>query len=892
MASLEQLQMLDDEETSTSSSEEEEEEAGIRGTASKNVLPDVGSSSERLMANAAGKSSFIAKPDRAVATSNGGDGGTKQVKPGPKSSSAPQQKKRIRLSLGGAFKATDTGAQRVVDGGSGKTDTMNNGGTKASSAAAAKAEQAKKSIKSTQTSNGLKKVSSFAAETTINSKSHVAPPPNSAALVSRERPKITHKRSLPIKKKIKVVQAEVEPESVPAYQSASKPSASLPVDRVPIEGTKESEANGDAVEAVVIGNDEGNGEVDAVAAVIAQPIVKRKQARLPMSTKPKVAVPTTATPTTTPTDSHPSPAKKRAVNVIRTVRLPPLSSPALLIPPGSYRGQVNTNGLVAPNVIFAQAMEAAGYSTESRTKTPHRGSSVQREVGDMFDSDVMLCLQFPKLVPEGLLGRGLEPPALLPREPTTTNGTDDAEDSAHDPASRGSTSEPRGKSDASAGIDRESESANGGESQPASKVQRTLPERLIHAFQSSDSRKVTTLSNGSATPPSKGRKRRRIFGFSDMAPLSLTLSHPEDYIRKRSAYVKKVNEREKAIVAWQAEQAALEDAKERAEGAGKQYSGPVTPQIVIPPIPEPPDPPKLSEMQGMDTDLFEQDQHPLYPPKNNLVNYLDKNAFHIAAGRYFGLTCNAIADPHFVGPNCPGISGLNVSASTGLATASSVGGAGLGGPLLVMPAHPVSLINSTTPTPTTNNQALASAVTKKSPKPFNAPKVTSNKTTPSDIKSSPLNGSLSAGTKGNDESKTTTTTSTNTQPPRKGNGPAVTASASELRKVMEDGGEYAEMVKGIIIRGAVHAARAGKHDGRSFRVSNVKVYPDVCKAFASYAGIKPCKRCKSNKQGSYHCRLRRKHKDADCDGGDSWSKLAPYFNVPMAELVIKPTKPN
>ena len=40
-----------------------------------------------------------------------------------------------------------------------------------------------------------------------------------------------------------------------------------------------------------------------------------------------------------------------------------------------------------------------------------------------------------------------------------------------------------------------------------------------------------------------------------------------------------------------------------------------------------------------------------------------------------------------------------------------------------------------------------------------------------------------------------------------------------------------------------------------------------------HGGLKPCPRCKSNKQGAYHCRLRRKHKEMDHDGGNSVAKL-------------------
>jgi hypothetical protein len=878
MASLEQLQMLDDEETSTSSSDDEEDHARSQHSSAEDIRID-GASLGPLVTNATnvnGHTSSIDKPDRVAPSQSTDDDDMKEIsnshKRGPQSPPSMFSKKRIKLSLGRSFKQTNAKTERVMD-------EMNNGGTKMTSTAVP-TKQAKKSTKSTPqlAYQTAVKASIPATASVSTTSSHGTAPSISAIHASREKARGPPKRSLPLKKKIKLDAVELETEPIPAPLSLT----SRTEDRSSTEGTKSSEANGEAVEAVVVGHDEENGGVDAVASVIAQPI-KRKQARLPISGKAKIS-------TSASSDSHPSAPKKRTLNATRTVRLPPMSSPGLLVPPGIYRGQVNANGLVAPNVVFAQAMAVAGYTTESRTKTPHRGSSVQREVGDMFDSDVELCLNFPKLVPDELLLPGRELSQPPPREHGTSKSTDFGYDESDKPSdSRVSEDGKRSYSSVS-GAQPEAWSANS-QSNAAPTPRPTLPERLIQTFQSNSSTEATRGSNGIAAPPSKSRKRRRIMGFSDLAPLSLTLPYPAEYMQRRLAYGKKVNEREKAIIKWQADQEALEIVKERAEAMGKTYSGPVVSRIVIPPIPEPPSPPRLSEMQGMETNVNVNNQHPLYPPKSNFVGHLDKNAFHITEGRYFGLTCNAIADPHFVGPNCPGISGLNASASTGLATASSGGGAGLGGPLLVVPAHAVvTAAHNIAPAST----APSASTIFKSHKLSNPPEAADAKTTTSAKTSKPVpkNGSLTSGTKGNSASKSSSTTSPSSPPPKKkGSGPAVTASASELRKLMEDGGEHAETVKAIIIRGAVHAARAGKHDGRSFRASNVKVYPDVCKAFASYAGMRPCARCKSNKQGSYHCRLRRKHKDVDYDGGDSWSKLAPYFDMPMAELVVKPSKP-
>jgi hypothetical protein len=122
-------------------------------------------------------------------------------------------------------------------------------------------------------------------------------------------------------------------------------------------------------------------------------------------------------------------------------------------------------------------------------------------------------------------------------------------------------------------------------------------------------------------------------------------------------------------------------------------------------------------------------------------------------------------------------------------------------------------------------------------------------------------------------------------------------------------------MKEFIIRAAVYASRIGKH-GQSFLGPNGEAYPDVSKAFASHAGLRPCSRCKNNKQGvrhgqffrysremisnswfvtlccdiyfqAYHCRLRRKHKDLDYDGGNSPAMLAPLFDEPLDHLILK-----
>lgn len=103
------------------------------------------------------------------------------------------------------------------------------------------------------------------------------------------------------------------------------------------------------------------------------------------------------------------------------------------------------------------------------------------------------------------------------------------------------------------------------------------------------------------------------------------------------------------------------------------------PTTVVPSIPRPPSPPQLDELTTMDKSEFIDTAHPIYLPRSKeLVAHLDKDCFHISEGRYFGLSSNRIADPHFVGPVAPGINGLNLTASNGLATAQA-GGLNMGG---------------------------------------------------------------------------------------------------------------------------------------------------------------------------------------------------------------------
>ena len=259
--------------------------------------------------------------------------------------------------------------------------------------------------------------------------------------------------------------------------------------------------------------------------------------------------------------------------------------------------------------------------------------------------------------------------------------------------------------------------------------------------------------------------------------------------------------RENAIVEFQKELDEIEIEYYRADSTENKKT---VPKTIIPPIPEPPTPPTRQELRGMDNHSFD-----IYLAKSkDLIGHLDKDFFEVANGRYFGLICNNISDPQFVGTNAPGINGLNVSAGNGLTTAQSGGGGPSG----------------------SGQFGSQSANTASSPSKTNGATVKQGSAKKSS--STPSNGA--GGT-------------TNVKKKKKV-GLVPNASSSALRKIVEDGGALAESMKTCIVRAAVHASRMGKH-GQAFRATDGNIYPDISKAFAAHAGLKPCDRCKNNKQG-------------------------------------------
>ena len=400
----------------------------------------------------------------------------------------------------------------------------------------------------------------------------------------------------------------------------------------------------------------------------------------------------------------------------------------------------------------------------------------------MFDSNVNFTLHFPPLVPKEVWN--------LPKKEKDKGGDEEEEE----PTMEEEEDNPR----------------------DAAQV-------LLRALAPLPKENGDTTESTVETSSKASRKRRRPLEFCDMAPLSLTLPYPESFLQKRLKYVEQVKEREKAIVASQEAAEQAQDAKERYEevvantkrGTEPPPPPPVPEPIVIPPIPEPPTPPRLSELEHFDLDgLMDESQHPIYVPNatKEFTSHLDQSSFHITDGRYFGLVTNGIADPHFVGPNAPGISGLNMSGATGLATSYAGSSTSNGVSASALNAAYYGSVGGG------SSSAAATSKSAGSVKTFS--------------KKAAAAAAVSNGTEEDHDE----------------DGPIPTSSAGDLKKIMDEGGDLAEEMKGCIMRAAVIASRNGKH-GQSFAGPNGETYPDISKAFAAHAGLRPCQRCKNNKQG-------------------------------------------
>lgn len=629
-------------------------------------------------------------------------------------------------------------------------------------------------------------------------------------------------------------------------------------------------------QATVVDSDDAGEEDDAVAVADVVPEPTPTTTATYTSTTSTSAATTVKTETvsssvTATATAAPTTTKRRAPNPSRQIRFPPIGSPGLLMPVSSTTpreaitmtsnnknissgnsaaanaagekssGSIqNMNGFIATNSLFQYTVQQAGYTVQNRKERPHRGSSVQRVVGDMFDSDVKLTLHFPELVPRDLLPK-VRPEKAAVALALAADDDDKDKDDKKDKDDDAMDDANKDKDDVIVKEEKVKETPMDMEEEEEdtpSDSKLNLPQLLISKLESAvrksraqngiTSNGVLLSENGSSSnsnhtngSPSRKKRRRRPWQFSDMVPVSLTIPYPESYIRKRIEYVKQIEARERAIVAYQQAEEEAYMARFRNETANGTSHAPPSVES-IPPIPEPPTPPRIEEFKGHRDAEFKAkyaDHYPYYLPKGKegFVSHLDKECFHVTEGRYFGLHSNFIADPNFVGPNAPGIAGVNASGGAGLATSTAGGGSNTAGFSLTSLNATYQSANSAA-----GNHNHASTGTALKKEVGNASKSVSAKSLePEKVESAKIT---------------------------KNSGPKPTSTSAGLRNIMEKGGTVAEALKTGIIRAAVHASRSGRH-GQSFRAPNGETYPDVSKAFAAYAGIKPCERCKNNKQG-------------------------------------------
>jgi hypothetical protein len=363
-----------------------------------------------------------------------------------------------------------------------------------------------------------------------------------------------------------------------------------------------------------------------------------------------------------------------------------------------------------------------------------------------------------------------------------------------------------------------------------------------------------------------------------MVPVSLTIPYPEWYLQKRLEYVKMVKQRETAIIEWQAAQEEIEMSggehhlvSDTDVSLAKSNDSPVVNPKTIPPIPQPPDPPKIHELMsqsdknpmesgednvrianliapyvdidalGRDNKAYDESMHPYYLPrdKENLVWHLDPNCFHIVDGRYFGLVTNLIADPNFIGPNVPGLSGSTNTGGLATATSStttSTSGLTGGGMTMILSA---SYHSAAAVAPASLKEDSAVAYSTKL-QPIQSEDVPIKSDSPNDHL---VDASSTVVLPPSEEQSKVDTN-------KMRNDISTTKTLSDLRSIMEGNDvKLIESFRECIVRSVVHTYRSHKSMNVPFRGPNNESYPDIGKAFACYGGIKPCDRCKSNKQG-------------------------------------------
>jgi len=441
-----------------------------------------------------------------------------------------------------------------------------------------------------------------------------------------------------------------------------------------------------------------------------------------------------------------------------SVKIPAIVSPGLL-----------GKGREKPSTLFDRAMKAAGYSQERRQKHPHRGSSVRRQVDDMFDTPV----DATSLIPEHLENATIKVKACeekeLPLLPFVVSELNKLVGSF--PGNKRLGDKP-----ASSGIGEDNESQE-----------------------------------------NKKKKQCMRMTFDDMIPKSLSFNYPSDFLGQKKKFAEDVKLRERAIVESQLAIDIADDAQEEYEEKLEEWNNQMLavhkskdpPLRPVKPMP----PPTLKPIPPLPTSPKILTGHGIEPENKYLVEHLDLDCFN-PAQRYHGLLSNSIADPQFVGVCAPGLAGIpgngHSSISLNLAPVSGSG----------------------------NIRESKDMVGKSSQISRNSGKSSSKKKSATALKS------------------------------------------QELREIFEADGSDVPKIRDSLIKAAIACFTEGSGDGRTpWIASNGETYPDIGKSFSAFAGIKPCIRCRNNKQGAYHCRLRRKHKDPDWDGGNSTTKLGVYMKI-------------
>ena len=553
--------------------------------------------------------------------------------------------------------------------------------------------------------------------------------------------------------------------------------------------------------------------------------------------------------------------------------------------------------------------DEVGYTDGNREANPHRGSSFRRTVGDVFDLDVQRSLHFPRLVPEWLMGEAEEK-------------KEEAEEKKEAGGDAATTGQGEGRAKEAEPLPRIGGAATVA---PRTSSGGSLAEELRSALAEARKRRgggASASASASAAGAVGDRKRPRRSApatFGDMVPTSLTYPYPPEYTERWVRYATLVEEREAAIARHQdaaaeaAELLAEYDAQRarwaerlevwermRAERRADAAAGadaaadtaadtaaadtaadaamppppeePAAPALPvptpIPPLPRSPSPPPWEEEEGDGGERSgsgdgEGNNFPLRPPPRHLLRHLDPAMYAASvptpAARYAGLLSNSIADAFFVGATAPGINGVSTVGGAGLSSAYATSASAFAG------LHSSSYYDGLRGLSEGGGGGAASPRRDGGdgqgwgglPSPGRGGRAAA----PEEARSV-YDGSVSGAVEGK--------------------------ALSGLRRLMEGGGPGAARMRDAIVRATVYSARRGGGAGKTFLGSDGTIYRDAGKAFSMYGGFVPCHRCKSNKQGAYHCRVRRRHEDEDYDGGNSSAVLGPLFLEPMESLLTPP----